>query len=315
MDCPLRWKNGFTGICGFQAHKWSMAPAPLANALTPCWNRSAVPKRSVTGVKREEHLISVCVKISAGWHIFLQLRDSDTIGHVKIKIRDIEDIPARQQMLMLNGRELEDWRTISSCITSTCSSLRLVMRRLLEPSICLCVVSAILNIDKASLAPKYDCDFTHMIDDGTRIMRGGEMYHRPFGWKRYALNVLGRYADDRWLVGKGIGAQSNEDEWPVSYHGTGQENAKSISQVGYKLCKGKRFQYGRGIYSAPDPATAVLWADAFEHNGKRFKCVLQNRVNPNTLMKIESSVTGICEYWLSPNDDDVRPYGILLREA
>ena len=41
----------------------------------------------------------------------------------------------------------------------------------------------------------------------------------------------------------------------------------------------------------------------------------QNRVNPATLVRIPGDVTGLGEYWLSPGDADVRPYGFLIRPA
>ena len=47
-----------------------------------------------------------------------------------------------------------------------------------------------------------------------RFTRGGVEYHRPCGWMRYAIKVLGKYEDDIWL-----GSNNNPNEWPVSYHG------------------------------------------------------------------------------------------------
>ena len=41
----------------------------------------------------------------------------------------------------------------------------------------------------------------------------------------------------------------------------------------------------------------------------------QNRVNPATLVRIGGDVTGRGEYWVSPSDADVRPYGFLVRPA
>ena len=53
---------------------------------------------------------------------------------------------------------------------------------------------------KKFLDPHQDYDFTRMTDDGREYHRGG---HRPYGWKRIALKVKGKYNDDTWL-GEGI---------------------------------------------------------------------------------------------------------------
>lgn len=51
--------------------------------------------------------------------------------------------------------------------------------------------------------PRFDCDFTNVKDSGT-YTRGGEIYKRPYGWKRFALKVLNKYPDgNAWLGSKG----------------------------------------------------------------------------------------------------------------
>ena len=34
---------------------------------------------------------------------------------------------------------------------------------------------------------------------GENYERGGKPYFRPYGWKRYAIKVKGKYEDDAWL--------------------------------------------------------------------------------------------------------------------
>ena len=106
-------------------------------------------------------------------------------------------------------------------------------------------------IDDSLMDSKFDYDFTGKVDDGTKYYRGGHEYQRPYGWKRYAIKVLGRFESDKWLGEQGIRSRSSDGEWPVSYHGTGESATGSIAQDGYKLSKGKRFRYGKGIYSTP----------------------------------------------------------------
>ena len=47
--------------------------------------------------------------------------------------------------------------------------------------------------------PKFDYDFTNQVDDGRKYYRGGYEYQRPYGWKRCAIKVLGRFENDKWL--------------------------------------------------------------------------------------------------------------------
>lgn len=60
-----------------------------------------------------------------------------------------------------------------------------------------------LVLDSNVLDPAYDYDYSNMSDDGTEYMRGDRHYYRPYGWKRFALKVRGKYEDDTWL-GAGI---------------------------------------------------------------------------------------------------------------
>ena len=174
------------------------------------------------------------------------------------------------------------------------------------------------NTDK--LDSTFDYDFTNAKDDGVRYMRGGFEYKRPYGWKRIAIKVVGRYGNYDWLGPNGIRPDQARGEWPVSYHGTNMGSATMILKEGYK--PGPRALYGKGIYTSPSlEMVERLYAQEFTHKGKTYKMVLQNRVNPDQqnghLEIIRSSQTGVgADYWLSPAcGNDVRPYGILIREV
>jgi hypothetical protein len=161
-------------------------------------------------------------------------------------------------------------------------------------------------------------DFTNISDNGVEFFRGQSIYTRPCGWQRYALKVKGKYPDDIWLEGKTPRTdeyKSAEDEWAVSYHGTSYHNGLSIAEEGYKLSQGTRFLYGKGIYSTPDIEVASLYAITVNANGKTYEFVLQNRVNHKNVIKIDKAETGVGEYWISPTDDDIRPYGFCVREV
>ncbi|PKY63281.1 hypothetical protein RhiirA4_551451, partial [Rhizophagus irregularis] len=106
-----------------------------------------------------------------------------------------------------------------------------------------------------------------------------------------------------------------QNEWAVSYHGTDYKNAKSIAADGYLLSKGLLFNFGKGIYSTLDIDVAASYSRSFELNGERYIFVFQNRVNPKTLRKISKDITEVGEYWISPNECDIRPYGICIKRA
>ncbi|KAJ2986362.1 hypothetical protein NUW58_g5065 [Xylaria curta] len=155
------------------------------------------------------------------------------------------------------------------------------------------------------LDPHFDFDFTRVKDGRRSFKRGGETYKRPCGWLRYALKVNGKFDSDVWL-----GSSNAPGEWPVSYHGTGRLNAESIAEVGYKLSKGVRFLYGSGVYSSPSVTTAEAYAREFSSHGKRYKVIIQNRVNPANLRKVPT-----VDYWISPGDEDIRAYGLCIKEV
>lgn len=171
--------------------------------------------------------------------------------------------------------------------------------------------------------PDYDYDFTHC-QDRSKCWRGDELYKRPCGWYRIALRVLDKYPDgNAWLGTDGWRTHSVAGEWPVSYHGTSIEGAKGIVTSHYKA--GPREMYGRGIYSTNDICEASDYCTEFKSktNGKTYRVLMQNRINPRKRM-----VCARTDYWLieipkgsSPEKErevvekSIRPYGILLKEV
>jgi len=242
----------------------------------------------------------IYVKTLTGKTITCYIDPNATIANFKSVIQDKEGIPSDQQRMIHAGKQLEDDRRLSDYRIHDNSTVHLVLRlRGGAPPI----------LDSSSIDPRYDYDFTNLTDENKNFTRGGMNYVRPCGWKRFAIKVSDKFENLVWL-----GHTNNPEEWPVSYHGTGLNQAKTIAMDGYDLTKGKRFAFGRGVYSTPDINIAQKYAIKFSHENDQYLIVLQNRVNPTTLVKVSADQTGVGEYWISPSDKDVRPYGVCIRK-
>ncbi|CAI2176530.1 10307_t:CDS:2, partial [Funneliformis geosporum] len=101
--------------------------------------------------------------------------------------------------------------------------------------------------------------------------------------------------------------------WPYSYHGTSTRKSKTIADAGLIHSKRHKFNFGHGIYTTPDINLASLYSHTFIYNGSKYLILLQNRVNPKTLVRL-SFRKGGDEYWVSRSDDDLKPYGLLIKK-
>ncbi|XP_024920738.1 uncharacterized protein LOC103393795 isoform X3 [Cynoglossus semilaevis] len=180
--------------------------------------------------------------------------------------------------------------------------------------------------------PAFNYDFTNVQDRNRTFLRGNERYVRPCGWNRVALWVTNVYEDgDAWL---GTDAQA----WPVSYHGHKMDGSLGII-LAHKGEPGQEPVWfleaaaaaaagntkGRGVYSTPDIRLAETYCQTFtsKEDGKTYKVVLQNRINPRK--RVQCQREGV---WLVyvPEDSThlqtinivqnaLRPYGLLLKQV
>ncbi|XP_020627614.1 uncharacterized protein LOC110064851 [Orbicella faveolata] len=241
----------------------------------------------------------------------LQVTEGHSVFEMKLQIQEKLEIALEQFDLILGNKCLDDDRTVEDHGLQPRSTIYLVLR--------LKGGGGPFTISKEDLAPEFDYDFTDVKDDGQRYMRGGFEYKRPYGWKRFGLRALGRYENDDWLGPNGFRTSQARGEWPVSYYGTNMSSAEMIVKEGYK--PGPATKFGVGIYTSPSlEMVERLYAQEFTYDRKRYKIAFQNRVNPDLnghLKIISASDTGVeADYWLSPKDNnDVRPYGLLIREV
>lgn len=224
-----------------------------------------------------------------------------SVDKLKQIIYEHASIEPRKQNLIYCGQEIDEGHLLSEYGVEDQSEITVVRLRAMN-------ADDILVLDKASLHPCYDYDFTNIKDESRSFTRGGVEYRRPCGWRRFAINVIGKYENEIWLA-----SSDRIGEWPVSYHGTGKNAAGSIAQVGYDLTKCTRFAYGRGVYSTPDIKVAEAYAKSFILGGQEYLVVLQNRVNPITVQKVKPILHNKAEYWISPDAADIRPYGVCIK--
>lgn len=140
--------------------------------------------------------------------------------------------------------------------------------------------------------------------------RGGYEYKIPVGYKRFALRVANKYDDgnNTWMCLDG-----RKGEWAVAYHGTKQHALVPIIMNG--LQAGSRQLYasevGDGIYCSPDlDGVALAYATMENLDSHAVRFILQCRVRPNAIKKCSRS-----GYWVINKGEDIRPYGILVKEC
>ena len=165
---------------------------------------------------------------------------------------------------------------------------------------------------------------------GINETRGGEPYNPPEGWIRYGLNVVGKYdnGNDDWLA-----FDNRKGEWCIAYHGVAQGTTsndakkvvgiiatsnlkKGFSQIykDYEDCRHKGQKVGEGVYCTPNPNVIIEdgLAGIATVNEESYYMALMLRVKPDKIRCAKEKE----DYWvLNGTNDEIRPYGILIKKV
>ena len=138
--------------------------------------------------------------------------------------------------------------------------------------------------------------------------RGGEVYNPPFGWSNYGINITQCFNDrnNDW-----IGCKDRSRQWCVAYCCTKGIN-KSMNQIysNEKDCRHFGKNVGVGVYCTSDPKKMEDDTEIIEVDRNSYKIGFMLRVKPDKFRAPEKNQN----IWVvSGNDNEFRPYGILLK--
>ena len=150
-----------------------------------------------------EDSVDILIKTLTGKNLSFKVNLSDDVESLKSMVQASEGIPIDQQRLIHSGREMEDGKTLVEYDIKSKSTIHLILK--MYGGGCPMYTS-----DPKMFDPNHNLDFTNKKDDGRVFMRGGQVYKRPYGWNKVALNVKDNYDDTDWLGGTKGGQRMHE---------------------------------------------------------------------------------------------------------
>ena len=292
----------------YDALRYKLGREPELKPTPVVSKSSKKPTFVPAGASPEETIVVIIKSLHDATENAFMIRLDSTVFDLKWAFSEREGIAPDNMQLTFLIKVLEDDKLLVDYGITDCSTVYFTqhLRGGAEQTV--------LLLDESLLDPQYDWDFTD-VQDSKAYERGGYPYKRPYGWKRIALKVKGKYKDDIWLGELGPRTHSSPGEWAVSYHGTSQLGVQGIAESGYNSKKLKRELYGKGHYSTPDIEVAKGYAGNFESEGKEYRLVLQNRVNLAKTTIVPREDTGVgAEYFVTPLNDDIRAYALCIQE-
>ena len=177
-------------------------------------------------------------------------------------------------------------------------TLTKVEKELITPSI---------KLSKSMLNPKED-NKKNQWARGEK--KGGEDYIPPDGWIKYGINIDHGFNDrnNEW-----INYLHLKGEWCAAYCGITGIN-KKIEQI-YENDDDIRHQgkkVGVGVYCPSDPEIMEEYTETIYANGANYKVGFMLRVKPD---KIRASQKNEKIWVVNGNDNELRPYGILIKQV
>lgn len=139
--------------------------------------------------------------------------------------------------------------------------------------------------------------------------RGGEDYIPPLGWIKYGINIDHNF-DDRsvdWII-----YLHKKGEWATAYCGiTGiKKNIEQIYESDDDI-RHRNQKVGVGVYCPSDPKLIEELTEVINANGENYNVGFMLRVKPD---KIRASQKNKNMWVLNGNDNELRPYGILIKK-
>ena len=101
----------------------SVQPSSCAEAL-----QAKVASASVLIEQQSSSSFQLFIQMLNGRRFTLSVESTDSIGIVKLKIRDSEQIPLDQQRLVFGGKQLQDASTLVDCGVSSGDTMHLVLK-------------------------------------------------------------------------------------------------------------------------------------------------------------------------------------------